>query len=181
MDRPTPSPYRTREGNDATSPLPRAGGAGGGPVHTPGTGQFKARDTARAKELRNQASPAERRLWTILSGRKLDGHKFSRQMPIGPYFADFLCREGRLVVELDGFSHDMQQDHDARRDGFMQAEGYRVLRFSNSEVMDNLEGVALAIATALAEAGPPPAPPASGRGAGRVQKLPGISLEGSAG
>lgn len=159
MNRPTPSPSRTREGNDATSPLPLAGGAGGGPVHTLSTGQFKARDTKRAKELRNQASPAERKLWTILSGRKLDGFKFGRQMPVGPYFADFLCRERRLVVELDGFSHDMQQDHDARRDAFMQAEGYRVLRFANADVMNNLEGVALAIAAALAETGPPPALP----------------------
>ncbi len=173
----TLSPSRKREGNSATSPLPLAGGAGGGPVHTACTGQFKARDTKRAKELRNQATPAERQLWTLLGARKLDGFKFSRQMPIGPYFADFLCRDVKLVVELDGYSHDMQQDHDARRDAFMQAEGYRVLRFANADVLSNLEGVALTIAAALAETGPPPAPPASGRGARRAQKLLGISLE----
>jgi very-short-patch-repair endonuclease len=164
------------------APHPRVGGVGGGPVQMPAKGQFKARDTKRAKELRNQATPAERQLWSILSGRKLDGHKFSRQMPIGPYFADFLCRDAKLVVELDGYSHDTQQDHDARRDALMQAEGYRVLRFANVDVNANLEGVVQSIAMALAETGPPPTPPASGRGEeGAAQMLLGISLEGSLG
>jgi very-short-patch-repair endonuclease len=128
------------------------------------TGTFKPRDTQRAKELRNQASPAERALWRVLSGRKLDGFKFSRQMPVGPYFADFLCREANLIVELDGYSHDTRVEHDRRRDAFIKAEGYRVLRFSNDDVMRNLDGVAQTIALALDETGPPPTPPASGRG-----------------
>jgi len=145
------------------------------------TGAFNPRDTARAKELRNQATPAERALWRAMSRRQIAGHKFCRQMPVGPYFADFLCREARLVVELDGYSHDTQQEQDARRDAFMKAEGYRVLRFSNGDVLSNLEGVVQSTAIALAETGPPPTPPASGRGAGRPQKLPGISLEGSVG
>ncbi len=128
------------------------------------TGQFKPRDTQRAKELRNQASPAERKLWMALSGRKLAGCKFSRQMPIGPYFADFLCREAKLIVELDGYSHDTRIEHDRRRDAFLKTEGYQVLRFSNADVMANLDGVAQTIALALAETGPPPTPPASGWG-----------------
>ncbi len=64
------------------------------------------RNTARAKSLRNVASPPERLLWQNLRNRQLGGHKFNRQMPVGPYFADFLCREFRLIVELDGISHD---------------------------------------------------------------------------
>lgn len=156
-------------------PLPLAGGAGGGPATAPGIGQFKPRNTKRAKELRNQASSAERTLWTILSSRRLDGFKFSRQMPVGPYFADFLCREAGLVVELDGYSHDLTQEYDARRDAFMKAQGLTVLRFANSDVMGDLDGVTRAISAVLAETGPPPTPPASGRG------VSGISLEGSVG
>ena len=128
------------------------------------TGEFKPRDTARARELRNQATPAERRLWTALSNRKIAGHKFSRQMPVGPYFADFLCRETGLVVELDGFSHDLRQTHDQQRDAFISAKGLTVLRFTNADVMANLDGVTQAIILALEETGPPPTPPASGRG-----------------
>lgn len=128
------------------------------------TGSFKPRDTARARELRNQATPAERALWRAMSGRQIAGAKFSRQMPVGPYFADFLCREARLVVELDGYSHDVRIEHDMRRDRFFAEHGYRVLRFANAEALTNLDGVVQTIALALVETGPPPAPPASGRG-----------------
>ena len=128
------------------------------------TGEFKPRDTARARELRSQATPAERRLWTALSNRKIAGHKFSRQMPVGPYFADFLCREAGLVIELDGFSHDLRQTHDQQRDAFISAKGLTVLRFTNADVMTNLDGVTQAITSALEEPGPPPTPPASGWG-----------------
>jgi very-short-patch-repair endonuclease len=143
---------------EASSPLPLAGGAGGG------RGRFKPRDTDRARDLRNTASPAERRLWSILARRALSGYKFSRQMPIGPYFADFLCREAKLVVEVDGYSHDLQLEHDARRDAYMTAQGYKALRFTNEEVMANLDGVAHAIVQSLTSRCPPPTPPASGRG-----------------
>jgi very-short-patch-repair endonuclease len=145
------------------------------------TGEFKPRNTARAKSLRNQATPAERLLWTALSSRRVAGHKFSRQMPLGPYFADFLCREARMVVELDGHSHDTRQEHDRQRDAFMKAEGYRVMRFTNADVMTNLDGVVRSIALALAEIAPPPAPPASGRGSSKSQAFSAISLEGSVG
>ena len=146
------------------------------------TGEFKPRNTRRAKELRNRATPAERALWTVLSGRKLDGFKFSRQMPVGPYFADFLCREARLIVELDGYSHDTRIAHDLRRDSYLKAQCYRVMRFSNVDVLTNLDGVARSISAALADSGPPPTPPASGRGEESVaQKLLGVSLEGSLG
>ena len=128
------------------------------------TGTFKPRNTTRARELRNQATPAERSLWTALSSRKVAGHKFSRQMPVGPYFADFLCREAKLVIELDGYSHDMSQAQDAQRDRYMSREGYTVLRIANADVMNNLEGCVAQIEMVFAKICPPPAPPASGRG-----------------
>jgi len=76
---------------------------------------MKPRNTMRAQTLRREATPAERKLWPLLARSQL-GAKFSRQMPVGPYFADFLSRELKLVVELDGFSHDRTVDADARRD-----------------------------------------------------------------
>ncbi len=105
---------------------------------------FRSRNTQRARELRSAATPAERRLWRFLSGGQL-GAKFSRQMPVGPWFADFLCRELRLVIELDGFSHDARPEHDAARDRWMAANGYRLLRFVNGEEMEDVEGVVTAI------------------------------------
>ena len=83
------------------------------------------RDTKRARGLRNNATPAERALWNQLSRSQL-GAKFSQQMPVGPY--------------LDGFSHELRQDHDARRDEYLSQAGYRVLRFDNLDVHENLEG-----------------------------------------
>ncbi len=102
--------------------------------------EWTPRNTTRARTLRREATPAERTLWEHLS-RGQCGAKFSRQMPLGPYFADFLCRSLRLVVECDGFSHDLEPEKDARRDGSMQAEGYTVLRFANEDVLHNTEGV----------------------------------------
>lgn len=90
----------------------------------------------------------ERRLWRYLSGGAL-GAKFSRQMPVGPYFADFLCRDLRIVIELDGHSHDLRPDYDAARDRFMAEAGYKVLRFTNADVRNNVEGVVTAIRLAV--------------------------------
>src|SRR5690606_11120654 len=104
----------------------------------------------------------ERTLWRAISKRQLEGWKFSRQMPIGPFVADFLCREAKLVVELDGISHDGRQEQDRERDAYLRAQGYQTLRFSNADVLSNLEGVLMAILAVL-NSGPPPTPPACGR------------------
>ncbi|WP_239018879.1 endonuclease domain-containing protein [Sphingobium terrigena] len=80
-------------------------------------------------------------LWDHLRNRQLAGYKFSRQIPIGPYFADFLCREARLVIELDGDTHGETADYDSRRDEYCRSLGFEILRFSNADVMGNLEGV----------------------------------------
>lgn len=105
---------------------------------------WKPRNTTRARTLRNTATPAERRLWEYLSRSQL-GAKFSRQMPVGPWYADFLCRELSLVVELDGYSHDIAPGKDAARDADMEARGFTVLRFRNEDVMQDAEAVARAI------------------------------------
>ena len=111
--------------------------------------EWKPRNTARARDLRNAATPAERLLWRYLSREQL-GAKFSRQMPIGPFFADFLCRELKLVAECDGISHDRLPERDKARDRWMTAEDYRVLRFSNAEVLGNVEGVVSVIRDEIA-------------------------------
>jgi BirA family biotin operon repressor/biotin-[acetyl-CoA-carboxylase] ligase len=105
---------------------------------------WKPRDTTRARRLRREATPAERALWAFLARSQL-GAKFSRQMPVRPWFADFLCRELSLVVELDGFSHDLDRTRDARRDAWMAEHGLTVLRFTNDDVRENVEGVVSAI------------------------------------
>ena len=105
---------------------------------------FRNRDTQRARDLRNAATPAERTLWLYLRKSQL-GAKFSRQMQVGPFFPDFLCRELKLIVEVDGHSHDVQPERDVYRDRYLSEAGYRVLHFTNADVLGNVEGVVTAI------------------------------------
>ncbi len=114
---------------------------------------------ARAAALRVDATEAERRLWRHLRQRQLGGHKFSRQIAIGPYIADLVCRSQMLIVEVDGGQHGGADD--IRRQGVIEALGYRVLRFWNNDVLANTDGVLLSILAAL-EKSPPPAPPVPG-------------------
>ena len=81
--------------------------------------------------------------------------RFSRQMPVGPYICDFLSRRALLVIEVDGDSHVATVEHDAKRDAFLRARGLRILRFSNADVMGNLEGVVHVISAALADSPTP--------------------------
>ncbi len=105
--------------------------------------------TQRSRELRNNATKAERALWTVLGNRKLNGTRFNRQVPIGPYICDFVARTARLVIELDGGQHSSQAGYDSARSAFLRSKGYRVLRFWNNDVLGNIEGVAAVIAQAL--------------------------------
>jgi len=116
----------------------------------------KGQKRNRARELRKDMTPAERRLWTILQRRQLEGFHFRRQCPIGPYIADFACLEAKLLIEVDGGQH-MDAVADVRRDTFLSREGFRVLRFWNNEVMTNLEGVRALIVSRLADSHPCPA------------------------
>ncbi|MCV3738102.1 endonuclease domain-containing protein [Rhizobium sp. TRM96647] len=96
--------------------------------------------TERARKLRQVENDAEGLLWSELRGRRLNGFKFVRQVPIGPYFADFACRERMLVVEVDG-SHHADNAYDARRNEFMNTNGWSVARFWNTEVLRELKSV----------------------------------------
>jgi very-short-patch-repair endonuclease len=104
--------------------------------------------TRRARTLRQGGNIAEARLWNELKDRRLGGFKFVRQLPIGPFFADFACREDRLVVEIDGSQH-ADRASDRTRDAFMQREGYSVLRFWNTDVFGDLGSVCETILAAL--------------------------------
>jgi len=111
----------------------------------------------RAHKLRKQLTDAERRLWQILRGRRLSSMKFRRQQSIGPFVADFVCFERQLVLELDGGQHSEQELDDEARTRWLEAKGYRVLRFWNNDVLANPEGVARAIVDFLKS--PPPEDP----------------------
>jgi very-short-patch-repair endonuclease len=96
--------------------------------------------TGRARQLRRVSTEAEKRLWSKLKDRRLAGHKFVRQEPIGPYFADFLCRETKLVIEVDGGQHN-DSAHDLRRDAFLRSQGFEVVRFWNADVLGAMDAV----------------------------------------
>jgi very-short-patch-repair endonuclease len=106
--------------------------------------------TSRARRLRKNATEAEAALWRKLRSRSLNGFKFVRQEPIGPYTVDFICREQRLVIEVDGGQH-ADSPHDAVRDEWLTSRNYRVMRFWNNDVLTNMAGVLEVIATVLAE------------------------------
>lgn len=118
-----------------------------------------------ARRLRREMTLAERRLWEIVRMRQIDGQRFRRQFPIGPYVVDFACIEARLVLEADGGQH-MDSPSDAVRDAHLRKRGFRVLRFWNNEILANPEGVRESIVRRLAEACPhPDLPPPAGEGA----------------
>ncbi len=106
---------------------------------------------ARAKAMRGNPTPTEAALWHILRAKQFEGVKFARQVVIAPYIADFVARSHKLIVEVDGDTHALREDRDARRTACLEWQGYRVIRFTNYEVGSNLEGVALAILAALTD------------------------------
>lgn len=101
----------------------------------------------RARVLRSRMTDAERKLWFALRGRRFANFKFRRQVPLGRYIADFVCFEARLVIEADGGQHAGSM-HDKLRDRWVIANGFRMLRFWNNDVLSNLEGVSILIAEA---------------------------------
>ena len=95
-----------------------------------------------ARQLRRNATDVERMLWARLRRRQLDGHKFRRQAPIGPYTVDFVCLERSLVIELDGSQHaDSDVGHDRVRDDYLERRGFQVLRFWNEDISRRLDDV----------------------------------------
>jgi very-short-patch-repair endonuclease len=117
--------------------------------------------TGLARRLRRDSTCAEWRLWNRLRARLIDGYKFSRQQPIGPYVVDFVCREKQLVIEVDGGQH-AESARDKVRDQWLREHNYRILRFWNNDVMSNMDGVLATIGAALHSDAPPHPVPASG-------------------
>jgi very-short-patch-repair endonuclease len=119
--------------------------------------------TRRARALRKNATKQERQLWRLISRYP---PKFTRQLPIGPFTADFACREAKLIVELDGSQH-AESTRDQHRDAFLQQEGWSVMRIWNNEVIENPDGVITAIVERAAEClsgtHPQPLPSREGR------------------
>ncbi len=121
-----------------------------------------------ARRLRKEATDVERLLWSVLRNRQLDNHKFRFQATIGPFVVDFLCAEKRLIVELDGGQH--SEDVDRERTAYLEKAGYSLIRFWNSDLTQNLDGVLEAIRLKLsalpaAQHAPSPNPlPQAGEG-----------------
>ena len=155
MTRLCPSPYPLPSGerdSEGSSP----GGARGwtdslSPTGGEGRvrGRFCERPGRYARSLRQSETKAERKLWFLLRNRRLGGLKFRRQHPIGPFVTDFCCTEAKLIVELDGGQHALQRRSDKTRTAYLEAQGYRVLRFWNNDALGNTDAVLQRIALAL--------------------------------
>ena len=110
--------------------------------------------------MRHEPTEAERVLWRLLRAKRLAGWKWRRQQPIGSYIVDFVCFETRLIVEADGSQH-VDDKYDVRRDTWLRAQGFRLLRFWNNDVIGRPDAVSEAILSALigeASASPTPLP-----------------------
>lgn len=107
-----------------------------------------------AKELRKNLTPAEEKLWVHLRGHRMGDIHFRRQHAIGNYIVDFCAPSQKLVIELDGSQHLEQEEYDKERTAFLNSKGYKVLRFWNNEVMNNIERVLTVIWDALKPADP---------------------------
>jgi very-short-patch-repair endonuclease len=112
--------------------------------------------TSRARSLRARMTDAEARLWFALRDRRFANFKFRRQVPVGPFIADFVCYDARAVIEVDGGQHS-ESSMDVRRDRWLAANDFVVLRFWNNDVLSNLEGVLMSILGALCARTPHPA------------------------
>lgn len=125
------------------------------------TGQkIESSKVLRAKQLRRQMTPAEQILWQAFRANRLQGRHLRRQQVIDGFIVDFYCHAARLVIEVDGDVHKHNPIYDEERDKVLQGRGLRVLRFKNSDVMQNLEGVLDQIAAACLS------PPSLGEGVG---------------
>jgi len=109
------------------------------------------RPTMRSRELRLNATDAERKLWAQLSARKVAGVRFNRQFPVGPFICDFVSRTAKLIVEVDGGQHAIDVATDAARTAYLQSQGYRVIRFWNNDVLERTEGVVGEIERVIAD------------------------------
>jgi very-short-patch-repair endonuclease len=145
----------------ANSPSPFKGGVGVGVKHAIKTQvvnmqRLSPNTKTNARNLRKNMTDVERLLWSKIRGRQLRGFRFRRQHPIGRYIVDFVCIELKLIVEMDGGQHGDQQQYDMNRTQWLQTKGYKVIRFWNNDVIDDLEGVMQAIYNHLPPSQPSP-------------------------
>ncbi len=105
-----------------------------------------------ARALRKNLTNAEKKLWSLLRLKQLDGYRFRRQAPIGPYIVDFFCPEARLFVEVDGGQHNTAQKYDEARTAWLASQGHHVIRFRNNDILHNPDGVLLRLREALEKA-----------------------------
>ena len=150
------------------SPLAQAGeGVGAQGAGVGSLSRLRERDRVRARELRKASPDAERVMWKHLRSRQLDGYKFRRQHPIGPFFADFACVEAGLVIEFDGSQHFGPDAvlRDGQRTAFLEQAGFRVLRFDDRQALTETAGVLQSILEWLHLHHPHPSPlPQAGEG-----------------
>jgi very-short-patch-repair endonuclease len=106
-------------------------------------------DIERARRLRSTTTDAEERLWMGLRGDQISGHRFRRQVPIGPYVVDFACRKARLVIEVDGSQHVAASHEDDRGTAWLALRGYRVVRFWDNQVLTETDEVLESVRAAL--------------------------------
>ena len=109
------------------------------------------RPTARSRQLRASMTDAERHLWSCLSARKIDGVRFNTQFPIAGYICDFVSRVAKVVIEVDGGQHAEDERYDKVRTAVIEAQGYRLIRFWNNDVLSNVEGVVAIIEQVVAD------------------------------
>jgi very-short-patch-repair endonuclease len=109
----------------------------------------KPKSYERARQLRKEPTRAERKLWAYLRGDKLNGVNFRRQHAIGNFIVDFVSIKRKLVIELDGSQHLEQEEYDIERTKYLESQGYKVIRFWNNDVMNDINGVIRAIELAL--------------------------------
>ena len=152
------------------SPLAGEGGEGG-----------SSRGLTLARKLRAEMTDAERKVWSLLRRKQLAGFRFRRQVPLGPFVADFACHSARLVIEVDGGQHGVRVDHDEHRTKWLQRFGWRVLRSWNGDVLREPENVIEMIRLALIESPPPPpagppSPTLPRKGGGRFSSDPSGNL-----
>jgi very-short-patch-repair endonuclease len=147
------------------SPSGRGLGEGSRVKNSPWSPEF----LSRVRQLRHNTTDAEQYMWSILRDRQMEGFKFRRQHPIAPYVVDFFSHEAGLIIELDGGQHNEHGAHakDVARTHFLEGKGYKVLRFWNNDVLEDMEGVFDVISQTLAAVVPHPNPLPGGEGSGR--------------
>lgn len=115
-----------------------------------------------ARHLRTTQTDTEKMLWRKLRAKKFCEYKFRRQVPIGPYIADFACVKRKVIVEVDGYVHEMKKSHDRERDCFLRQHGFHILRLCNEDVRQNLEGILEKLLEFLSTPLPDPLPSGEG-------------------